>query len=158
MRTRSISTKERKLFRRRFRLPFEIFDKVLVPLCKEHNVFDTVGTDQIPIEIKILMCLRILGRNSIADDIKEFNGDCIGESTINSIFKKFVTNFAKRIYPTIVKLPTDQKLQSIMRVYQRLGIPGCLGSMDCTHVWWYRCPSTHRRVCIGKEKYPTLGN
>ena len=158
MKTRSISTKEGKIFRRRFRLPFEIFDKVLVPLCKEHNIFDNVGEDQIPIEIKILMCLRILGRNAICDDIKEFNGDCIGESTINDIFKKFVTNFAKRIYPKIVKLPTDEKLQSIMRIYEKLGLPGCLGSMDITHVDWGRCPSFLRRLCTGKEKHPTLGN
>jgi hypothetical protein len=34
-------------------------------------------------------------------------------------------------------------------VYEKLGLPGCIGSMDCTHVLWHRCPKVIRNVCTG---------
>lgn len=66
-----------KVFRRRFRLPFPLFKEVLVPLCEEYNVFNTVegsrGRSVIPIELKIMAALRILGRGSCCDDISEMS-------------------------------------------------------------------------------------
>jgi hypothetical protein len=154
--TRDISSKEGRLFRRRFRVPFQIFTDVLLPKSKEHNIFDTRGTTQIPLEIKILMVLRVLGRNNCIDDIKELNGETIGESTINSIFKTFVTNFADRIFPLYVKEPSPDRMKKIMDVYKSLGVPGAAGSMDCTRLHWLMCPSSIRQSAIGKEGFPTL--
>lgn len=74
-----------KKFRRRFRVPYLLFVNVLVPMCISKNVFDMTNKSFIPIEFKILVCLRILGRDATADDIKELC--CIGESTVNYIFK-----------------------------------------------------------------------
>ena len=37
--TRVHNTYQGKLFRRRFRVPFQVFDEVLLPMCKEYNVF-----------------------------------------------------------------------------------------------------------------------
>jgi hypothetical protein len=38
-----------------------------------------------------------------------------------------------------------------------MGLPGCVGSMDVTHVQWGGCPSNLRHHCIGRYGYPTLG-
>lgn len=81
--TNDDSTREGRLFRRRFRVPFPVFRQVLVPLCADKNIFQQRRTSAIPDEIKILMCLRILGRNSCADDASELSG--IKESTCNHI-------------------------------------------------------------------------
>ena len=64
-----------KLFRRRFRVPFALFDKILVPKCREANIFATISEARvrIPLEFKLLMCLRILGRGNVADDIAEMS-------------------------------------------------------------------------------------
>lgn len=42
------------------------------------------------------------------------------------------------------------------QLYCDLGIPGCLGSVDCVHVGWDMCPAGIRSDCGGKEGYPTL--
>ena len=41
-------------------------------------------------------------------------------------------------------------------MYRLLGFPGAIGSMDCTHVHWGRCPPNLKWQCIGKEGYPTI--
>ena len=38
-----------------------------------------------------------------------------------------------------------------------MGLPGCIGFMDVTHVQWRACPSELRHHCIGRFGYPTLG-
>ena len=37
-----------------------------------------------------------------------------------------------------------------------MGLPGCIGSTDCVHVKWDRCPTKLTNLCKGKEGYPTL--
>ena len=44
----------------------------------------------------------------------------------------------------------------VLETYRVLGFPGCVGSMDVTHVPLGRCPDKYRFLCSGKEGYPTL--
>ena len=43
-----------------------------------------------------------------------------------------------------------------MDVYSKIGLHGCMGSMDATHIFWARCPPKLHKLCTGKEKKPTL--
>ena len=61
-------TAEGKKFRRRFRMPFPVF-QYLVKQCSDHNIFGTIYQTKIPIEAKVLGCLRILARDQCADDV-----------------------------------------------------------------------------------------
>ena len=63
-----------KIFRRRFRVPFCLF-KFIVSCCKEKNVFEVKDEVRsvIPIEIKVLICLRVLGRDKCFDTIQELS-------------------------------------------------------------------------------------
>ena len=72
------------------------------------------------------------------------------------VFKKFVFGLSKILYPAFVKFPTGNDLQKVLDVYAKLGLPGCVGSMDCTHVKWMMCKKGKRFACIGKEGFPTL--
>ena len=45
-----------------------------------------------------------------------------------------------------------------MGEFTQLGLPGCIGSADCVHVHWERCPSGSRSSLKGKEGYPTLSH
>ena len=149
-------TKEGKLFRRRFRLPFPAY-KLLLDICRSYNIFDMkYESMKPPIEAKILACLRILGRDSCADDVNELSANLIGESTVNYVFKKFVHNISRRVFPLFVKEPSGEYLDSILQVYASLGLPGCVGSMDCTHIKWVLCPSDKKHHATGKEGFPTL--
>ena len=59
-----------KKFRRRFRVPFDFFKNILVPLCVEGNFFEIKQSKTlIPIKIRIMIALRILGRDEVADII-----------------------------------------------------------------------------------------
>ena len=55
------------LFRRRFRVPYSLFKEVIVEECKRVNLFGVQyeSKTRIPIEFKILMSLRILGRENV---------------------------------------------------------------------------------------------
>lgn len=41
-------------------------------------------------------------------------------------------------------------------MYARMGLPGCIGSTDCVHLKWDRCPIGITNLCKGKEGYPSL--
>ena len=78
----------RKLFRLRFRIPSLVFKEFLVPMCKDANIFSISEESKVrvPMEFKFLMCLRILSRGNVADNIAELSSGC--PSTVNwlSIF------------------------------------------------------------------------
>jgi hypothetical protein len=158
---RDINTRDGKQFRRRYRLPANFFLDWLVPKCKEVNLFnakrkangDLMG--QIPIEFKLLIGLRILGRGNCFDDIAEASQ--AGESTVHAIFQEFVLSFSKEFKDSFIFVPEGDELGAIHDVYRRLGFPGCIGSMDCTHIRWYGCPVELSNACHGKEGFPTLG-
>jgi hypothetical protein len=139
--TQDPNSTEGKKFRRRFRIPYPLFKECLVPLCKEHNIFNLKKERKgiIPIELKIMAALRVLGRGSCCDDIAEMSE--IGESTANHIFKMFVQGMAKSIFPLFVKPPTGPYLEKMLQLYNLLGLPGCIGSMDCTHIRYAQCPA-----------------
>jgi len=142
-------------FKRRFRTPYNLFKEYIVPECNRKNVFNLERKSRIPIELKILSVLRILGRGSCADDINELSG--IGESTVHELFKTFVVNFSQRgsdgFYDEWIKPPVGEDLQKVMDMYANMGFPGARGSMDCTHVVWWQCPAHLQNLC--KRKYPS---
>ena len=141
-----------KKFRRRFRIPFSVFDQVLVPMCIKEEVFSKKS--RIPIEFKILISLRILARGSCADDIEELSN--VPESTVNTIFKQFVTNFSEKFFDSYIIFPTGEQMEEINKVYEGMGFPLCCGSMDVTHIELGKCPVEFTNMCKGKEAYPTL--
>ena len=62
------------MFRRRFRLPFQLF-LILVEICRDNNVFEVTNYSRtkIPIEIKLLCYLRVLGRDDCFDAMEEYS-------------------------------------------------------------------------------------
>ena len=150
---RDINDHEGKEFRRRFRVPAPFFLDWLVPECKAINIFGA-SRDIIPVEIKLLICLRLLARGNVVDDIVELSRG--SDKSVRLFFKTFVVNFSNHFKKDFIRMPTGNDLKKVLDVYQRLGFPGCIGSMDCTHVRWLCCPTEIANLCIGKEGFPTL--
>lgn len=71
-------------FRRRFRVPYPLLKDVILPQCIDHNVFEMKRAPTIPIVFKLLIALRVMGRDAVADDCNELS--FVGESTCHSIF------------------------------------------------------------------------
>jgi len=136
------SPRDLVLFRRRFRVPFELFRR-LVTLCREKNLFahskldrrtgvavDAAYRQVIPLELKMLGVLRILGRGWCLDDVTECSG--IAETTMSVFFHEFCSKFVAAYYFDFVKRPENEDLIRVMDTYSRLGFPGDVGSIDCT--------------------------
>lgn len=124
--------------------------------CKEKEIFSGGGTKrgQIPDEIKLLCCLRVLGRDNCFDDISEMSD--IGESTALSVFTKFVLSFSMNFQDEFITTPEGENLQKVMDIYSKLGFPGCVGSIDATHLKWAMCPKSLSNICTGKESFPSI--
>ena len=155
----SIDSRDGKLFRRRFRVPWQVYCD-LVLKCRNERVFnlnslrdyDVCGTAMCAIEIKLLGVLRMLGWNWISDDVAEATG--MGESTVRSCFHLFCTNFVNKFYHEFIYRPKGVKLQNMMDIYERMGLPGCISSTDCVHIKWDRCPVSLTYVKVRRVIHP----
>lgn len=143
-------------FRTTYRVPFPVFLK-LVKKCNKHKLFGISGRhgNCIPVEIKLLCILRFLARGHEALTLRDLTS--IGRSTIHNIVKTFLENFV-RVYESkwIHRKPTESELKDIMATYAKLGFPGAIGSVDCTHIWWSQCPHSMTNLCSGRDDRPTV--
>jgi len=151
------STYNGKIFRKRFRLPHRLFD-YLVQHCKADKVFgddvDAVGRPSVPVEIKVLGALRTLGRGSLHDDVAEISG---ADAESHRVwFLKFIEYVATRFKEEFISLPDGEEFTRMSDMYERMGFPNCVGSMDATHIHWMSCPEFAKNDHVGKEGFPTI--
>ena len=145
-----------KRFRKLFRLPFVIFEAV-VASCKStgdslfvYGLKNCCGEYSIPLEIKILFSLRVLAGGTKIADAAEMSG-FMSNSEGNNFFSKFVVEFALIFEHIHIRpLEGDELLRS-MSTYARLGLPGCIGSIDATFVPWGRVPKDDHNLCDGDK-------
>ena len=149
------NSKVGKLFKVRFRIPFFLFQLYLVPQCEKKNVFKIQNPEftRVPIQFKILMSLRILGRGNTYDDINDMSS--IPNSSVARYFIQFCTGLASLFYEDVIEAAQASFLDRLAH-YAALGLPGGMGSVDCTRIRWDKCPEWLRNWCIGKEKFPAL--
>ena len=144
-----------KLFRRRFRVPYQVFEKLL-ELAVSRNLFghgkaDCSGRVSIPIELKLLGVLRILGRGCCFDDVAEALN--ISEDTARRSFFTFCRNFVHSEYDNIVKPPEGEKLNAVMKVYESMGLPGCSGLQRCSKLKHFPGKIEFRKALIATPKF-----
>jgi hypothetical protein len=150
-----------KLWRRRFRVPFPVFLD-LVDICKSELIFgvdsckekDICGNTICPVEIKLMGVLRVLGRGWCFDDVAE--APKMSLSVAQRSFHQFTKRFTEFKYTEYIHRPECAVLERVLHTYSQMGLPGCVGSTDCTHLKWDRCPISLYNLCKGKEGFPTL--
>lgn len=147
-------TKAYKDFRRTFRMPGPLFLDFFIPEIKSVNLFDVQRESAIPVEIKCMIALNVLGRGSCCHAMVVASG--VGESTCLQLFHAFIRGMVKYFFKDTVKPPTGERLKVVMDTYARLGYPGAVGSIDCTHIFWNKCPVAMSNLCRGKDKFPSL--
>ena len=147
-----------KLFRRRFRVPYPLFEQ-LVAMTRDAGWFsekpNCTGQAGAPLELKILAVLRVLGRGYCFDGVEEL---ClISAENLRTFFRKFVSLFSRENFSKYCSHPqSPEEIERAMGVFTQLGLPGCIGSTDCVHIRWERCPAGIRACHKGKEGFPTL--
>lgn len=129
------TTKEGRKFRLRFRVPFPIFQRLLA-LSREwfpQRDTDVSGRPSVPIELKLLCVLRVLGRGVCFDDCEEITG--ADEETLRVWFH------AAEMYPIF--------MSSLLSQQQPSQQPS-----DSTRLWACQEPSllriarTHSGTCV----------
>ena len=149
-RVRDPTSREGKEFRRKFRVPFPVFEKI-VNICKESNdpVFNISenligGKKSIPLELKIMSVLRILAGGLTFKDGAELT-QYMSETTCNRFFRE---HFQSRY----IRPQSGDDLRITLETYARLGLPGCVGSIDATFVGpWDGCAHNLKNVCSGDK-------
>ena len=77
----------------------------------------------------------------------------MGEATMRKELEKFVDKFLA----CYEKRYLEYDLQdAVKRNEQVHGIPGLLGSLDCTHVRWDMCPKAHHGSFRGRSGHPSI--
>jgi hypothetical protein len=86
-----------------------------------------------PIHLLILTSLWYLGRGWTFDDCEE--ATAISEDVCHVFFHEFVLYGQKVLFPKYVVAPqTQAEVESCMAEFSLAGFPGCIGSMDASHV------------------------
>jgi Plant transposon protein len=151
---------QNKVFRRRFSIPFSMFKGIVAaarewPHGKGNITVDCTGIEGVPLELKILGALRMSAKGCSFDAIAELSGMSI--STMHTFYHAFWERFVANFRDIWIFYPTDKiTAADNVAVYARLGFPGAIGSVDCTHVYWVRCPAYFQNAYCGKEKKATV--
>jgi hypothetical protein len=155
----AVSARDAKLWRRRFRVPFHIFED-LVATCRTvgigpQKLRDAAGRATTPLDMKVCGVLRVLGRASFFDDCAECT--FISENTHRVFFHEFCKKFSISQWKKHVHPPeTPDEIKETLDMYAAAGFPGCVGSIDCVHIAWGMCPTKERSWFKGKEGWPTI--
>jgi hypothetical protein len=124
-----------KEFRAKFRTPFPVFEDI-VKMCRDsgEHVFNYAekcvgGEHSIPLELKLLAALRVLACGSGFDLVADACG-FMSRTTCNTFFKDFVRLFRLHFADMYIKPLAGARLEGSMGVYAKLGLAGCVGSID----------------------------
>jgi DDE superfamily endonuclease len=99
---------------------------------REGNV-DAMSREATPISLLILCVLRYLGRGWTMDDLSENTG--ISREVIRCFLHKFLDFGSTVLFTKYVVAPTTAEgVEHHTREYAKAGLPGCVGSMDATHI------------------------
>eukprot|EP00904_Undaria_pinnatifida_P004183 jgi/Undpi1/13766/HiC_scaffold_9.g03417.m1 len=102
----------------------------------------------------VLGALQVLGRGNCFADVASFS--LMSRSTAEKSFHRFCDCFSAGLWHQWVRLPEGDDLKNVESIYSRLGFPGAVGSTDCTHVAWERCPFSQTNNHKGKEGYTSV--
>jgi hypothetical protein len=147
------------IFRRRFRMKKTLFLRI-VDALGEWSPFFTLRSDAAnrpglsPIQ-KCTAAIRQLANGSPADQLDEYIK--IGESTAVECLKLFVQGVIAKFGAEYLRRPTVEDVERLMQIGERRGFPGMLGSIDCMHWHWEKCPYAWKGMYTrGDHGVPTI--
>ena len=112
-----------------------------------------IGKPSHPIQVKIMCALFILGRGTDLDTVSMLSQIAIG--TISSFFHHFCEKMSS-VFHEYIYMSAGDDLAAVTSLYTRMRFPGCVGSTDCVHFYWDRCPHKVRHLHLGKEGKSTV--
>jgi hypothetical protein len=148
------NTRDFRDFRLLFRVPPSFFEEHVAFFTRLHDkqAHDCVGQPAVPLNLKVLSVFIILS-SGLSFDQMGFAIGCDGE-TLRVFFHYFLDMIVEHKAPIWIKLPTTQaELQAAVQTYASENLPGCMGSIDCTHIGWVRARDAVRSWFIGDSVF-----
>ena len=153
--------RQAKRFRRMFRIPYCVFDKTLLPLTIDRwfqtwkpNQVDCWGQTVGDLRLKLLGVLFALGTAATQFNVSSHTN--LSEEVHRRFFIDWVTKMSSLKAEYIYMPRDDTELKFVVGEYEELGLPGCIGSIDCVHIGWDNCPVQMKNMYTGKEGYPSI--
>jgi len=147
-------------FKRIFRVSRTSYDSIRNFLCENApffaDGFDVTHRQWVSSDAKILISLKYLAYGCSINSFRDYFQ--VGESTAMQSVKeltKSISNsiFQKKFFSFFT--PSDARKVEALH-YDKHGIHGMLGSLDCSHFMWGNCPVAHHGQFQGKEGKPTI--
>jgi hypothetical protein len=64
---------------------------------------------------------------------------------------KFAEKMDAYVYILREEEEDDDQLQRIPNDYSSIGLPGCIGSVDCVQIGWNQCPAYQKNIFKGSK-------
>jgi hypothetical protein len=145
-------------FRRRFRMTKALFTTIYDAVVQVDPYFEqrpnAAGKLGLHPLLKITAALRMLAYGSAADAVDE-NLE-VSEAVALESLRRFCLAVVKCFGPEYLREPSAADMADLLRHNSERGFPGMLGSLDCMHWTWHKCPTAHAGQYTGKSKKPTV--
>lgn len=128
-------------FERRLRMPRILFMRIYYDIKDEHwwqQRPNATGQLQAHPLIKLEAALRVLSYGDGQDRIDECQE--LSKTTVHNAVTRLITFILENYQAVYLRAPTMENLKTIMRLNAGRSLPGCIGSLDCSHWRWTKCP------------------
>jgi hypothetical protein len=132
------------IFRRRFRMCKAMFLDISNDLNQEFEYFQRrsnhAGVPGFATIQKVTAAVRMLAYSGAADMFDEYVR--MGESTMIECLNHFTRVAIEKYGDTYRRQPNDDDIARLLHKAEQRGFPGMLGSIDCMHWEWEKCPTS----------------
>jgi hypothetical protein len=135
-------------------LVLEIEDKVSAANDFFKQQRDRAGVFRFSTRQMCMMALRMLAYGGATDFHDE--GLRMGESTVLKTVKEFASRIVEVFRDEFLRPPSASELQHILSMNEARGFLGMIGSIDCMHWQWAKCPTGFAGMYKGHEGKPTM--
>ena len=145
-------------FRRRFRMQRSLFLSILDAIQHHDDYFiqknDAASVAKLSGLQEVTAAFRMLQYGISVDAVDEYVK--IGESTAIEAMKKFCRAIVHVYGETYLRSPNEEDISRLLQEANKRGFPGMLGSLDCMHWKWEKCPTTWYGQFTGHDDKPTF--
>ena len=131
-----------EVFTRRFRVGrdvfLEMYDKLRGRPFWRQDV-NATGRPQSHALQKVVGAFRVLAYGETYDRADEYVR--LSKATISIAVHKLIDFVVEEYAASYLRAPSDAELRVILDRNKARGMPGCIGSIDCSHWRWRSCPT-----------------
>ncbi|XP_028105900.1 uncharacterized protein LOC114304951 [Camellia sinensis] len=115
---------------------------------------DAIGAPRLSGVQKMTAALRILQYGVLADAVDKYIR--IGESTTIATLNFFTRSIVATYEAVYLRSPNEVDVARLLQEREQRGFLGMLGSLDCMHWCWDKCPSAQAGAYTGHYHKPTV--